>query len=293
MSAGRRCGRPWSTRQGRHPAAPIVPTPADADVPATFTDLIAGDGGRGRARCALPRRGRTPRRRRLRGRPPAVGAEPAPAMARSSCPRRGLSARLGLPVQHRQRRRSGCRRRGLVRRRCGEPCGGLPDGLHRHRSRGGPRRPRRCAGTRSLAEIGHAVVDWRAWRDGDPCTVEDLGSGGGRRPPGACGRARPLGRPCRRSRCGSRRTGGGRDLGAGHRRLCRRCVEPGHVLLPEHRRHRRRHGTPGSVFYATARHGVATPWSSSRRSGDRPLRPRGRRRSFRRRRLGRRHRRLG
>jgi glucokinase len=34
-------------------------------------------------------------------------------------------------------------------------------------------------GARSLAELGHVVVDWRAWRDGEPCTVEDLGSGGG------------------------------------------------------------------------------------------------------------------
>jgi predicted NBD/HSP70 family sugar kinase len=34
-------------------------------------------------------------------------------------------------------------------------------------------------GTRSLAEIGHVVIDWRAWRDGTPCTVEELGSGSG------------------------------------------------------------------------------------------------------------------
>ena len=34
-------------------------------------------------------------------------------------------------------------------------------------------------GTRSLAELGHVVVDWRAWRDGEPCTVEELGSGSG------------------------------------------------------------------------------------------------------------------
>jgi predicted NBD/HSP70 family sugar kinase len=34
-------------------------------------------------------------------------------------------------------------------------------------------------GGRSLAEIGHVVVDWRAWRDGEPSTVEELGSGSG------------------------------------------------------------------------------------------------------------------
>ncbi len=34
-------------------------------------------------------------------------------------------------------------------------------------------------GTRSLAEVGHAVIDWRAWREGGPCTLEELGSGSG------------------------------------------------------------------------------------------------------------------
>ena len=34
-------------------------------------------------------------------------------------------------------------------------------------------------GPRSLAEVGHAVIDWRAWHDGAPCTLEELGSGSG------------------------------------------------------------------------------------------------------------------
>jgi predicted NBD/HSP70 family sugar kinase len=34
-------------------------------------------------------------------------------------------------------------------------------------------------GTRSLAEVGHTIIDWRAWREGRPGTVEDLGSGSG------------------------------------------------------------------------------------------------------------------
>jgi glucokinase len=34
-------------------------------------------------------------------------------------------------------------------------------------------------GTRSLAEVGHAVIDWRAWHEGAPCTLEELGSGSG------------------------------------------------------------------------------------------------------------------
>ena len=34
-------------------------------------------------------------------------------------------------------------------------------------------------GSRSLAEVGHVVIDWRAWREGAPCTLEELGSGSG------------------------------------------------------------------------------------------------------------------
>ncbi len=34
-------------------------------------------------------------------------------------------------------------------------------------------------GTRSLAEVGHVVIDWRAWGEGAPCTLEELGSGSG------------------------------------------------------------------------------------------------------------------
>jgi glucokinase len=34
-------------------------------------------------------------------------------------------------------------------------------------------------GTRSLAEVGHVVIDWRAWQEGAPCTLEELGSGSG------------------------------------------------------------------------------------------------------------------
>ncbi len=34
-------------------------------------------------------------------------------------------------------------------------------------------------GRRSLAEVGHTVIDWRAWQQGSPCTLEELGSGSG------------------------------------------------------------------------------------------------------------------
>ncbi len=34
-------------------------------------------------------------------------------------------------------------------------------------------------GRRSLAEVGHTVIDWHAWCAGRPCTLEQLGSGSG------------------------------------------------------------------------------------------------------------------
>ena len=34
-------------------------------------------------------------------------------------------------------------------------------------------------GRRSLAEVGHTVIDWNAWRAGRPSTLEQLGSGSG------------------------------------------------------------------------------------------------------------------
>lgn len=34
-------------------------------------------------------------------------------------------------------------------------------------------------GRRSLAEVGHTVIDWRAWNAGSPSTLEELGSGSG------------------------------------------------------------------------------------------------------------------
>jgi glucokinase len=30
-----------------------------------------------------------------------------------------------------------------------------------------------------LAELGHTIIDRQAWREGQPCTVEELGSGSG------------------------------------------------------------------------------------------------------------------
>ena len=38
---------------------------------------------------------------------------------------------------------------------------------------------RLARGRRSLAELGHTVIDWRAWQRGLPSTLEELGSGSG------------------------------------------------------------------------------------------------------------------
>lgn len=40
-------------------------------------------------------------------------------------------------------------------------------------------RGRLVRGRRSLGEVGHTVIDWRAWRAGEPSTLEELGSGSG------------------------------------------------------------------------------------------------------------------
>jgi glucokinase len=40
-------------------------------------------------------------------------------------------------------------------------------------------RRRLLRGRCSAAELGHTVIDWRAWRAGEPSTVEELGSGSG------------------------------------------------------------------------------------------------------------------
>ena len=107
-------------------------------------------------------------------------------------------------------------------------------------------------GTRSLAEVGHTVIEWRAWREGLPCTLEELGSGSGvarMAPRPASPHPR---RPGGRGGGGRRRRQGDRHLAERHRRLRRRPGEPRHVLLPEHRRHRRR-ARPAAEFFSAVR----------------------------------------
>ena len=89
-------------------------------------------------------------------------------------------------------------------------------------------------GRRSLAEVGHTVIDWHAWRERSPSTLEELGSGSG-----VARIAHEAGVTARDAQevaaaAAARRRQGDRDLAGRHRRLRRGRVEPRHVLLPEH-----------------------------------------------------------
>ncbi len=103
-------------------------------------------------------------------------------------------------------------------------------------------------GRRSLAEVGHTVIDWRAWREGLPGTLEELGSGSG-----LARMAREAGLGARDAREVEAAAGDGdarrdRHLAGCHRRLRGGRVEPRDVLLPEHRGRRGRARTAGGVL---------------------------------------------
>jgi glucokinase len=154
-----------------------VPTPAEADVPAAFTNLVAGvasEDGYGTASHAVV------------GLPGAVDYEAGrflwapnlPAQWPDQLSEAGLSAQLGLPV-------SIANDADLAA--VGEAWFGagaessavayltVSTGIGAGVVNGG----RIVRAKRSLAELGHVVIDWRAWRDGEPSTVEELGSGSG------------------------------------------------------------------------------------------------------------------
>jgi glucokinase len=154
-----------------------VPTPAQADVPASLIDLLA-------AVAAAPGHGAPSHA--VVGLPGAVDYAAGRLLWAPNLPKQwpgqlstdGLTAHLGLPV-------SIANDADLAA--VGEATFGagaessavayltISTGIGAGVVHGG----RLVRGTRSLAEVGHVVVDWRAWRDGEPCTVEDLGSGSG------------------------------------------------------------------------------------------------------------------
>ncbi len=154
-----------------------VPTPADADVPASFTELVAtvaADRSHGAASHAVI------------GLPGAVDYEAGRFLWAPNLPEQWpdqlsaeeLRVQLGLPVDIAN---------DADLAAVGEAWFGagatsaavayltISTGIGAGVVNGG----RVLRGTRSLAEVGHVVIDWRAWRDGAPSTVEQLGSGSG------------------------------------------------------------------------------------------------------------------
>jgi glucokinase len=154
-----------------------VPTPAEADVPASLTDLIAS---------VAAERGHGPASHAVVGLPGVVDYEAGRLLWAPHLPEQwpeqlstdGLSSHLGLAV-------SIANDADLAA--VGEAWFGagassaavayltISTGI----GAGVVNSGRVLRGTRSLAEVGHAVIDWRAWRDGAPSTLEELGSGSG------------------------------------------------------------------------------------------------------------------
>ena len=154
-----------------------VPTPSEADVPASLTDLIgavAAAQGYGEASHAVV------------GLPGGVDYEAGRLLWAPHLPEQwpdllsteGLTARLGLPVRIANDADLAAVGEALFGAGQGSAAVAyltISTGIGAGVVHGG----RVLRGTRSLAEVGHAVIDWRAWRDGAPCTLEELGSGSG------------------------------------------------------------------------------------------------------------------
>jgi glucokinase len=155
----------------------VVPTPAGADVPASFTDLIAtvaAERAHGQATHAVV------------GLPGVVDYDAGMLLWAPHLPSRwpqqlsqdSLSTHLGLPVSIAND--ADLAAVGEAWFGAGKPSAAVAyvtvsTGIGAGVVNGG----QLLRGSRSLAEIGHAVIDWRAWSDGKPSTLEELGSGSG------------------------------------------------------------------------------------------------------------------
>jgi glucokinase len=154
-----------------------APTPAQADVPAAFTSLVAamaaenGFGSPSHAVVGLPggvdyEAGRF------------LWAPNLPAQWPDQLSENGLRAQLGLPVSianDADLAAVGEAWFGAGAKSSSVAYLTVSTGIGAGVVNGG----RVLRSSRSLAEIGHVVIDWRAWRDGEPSTVEELGSGSG------------------------------------------------------------------------------------------------------------------
>ena len=235
-----------------------APTPGDAAVPVRSSSSSAGSvPSSATARWPAPWWGCPAASTTTTGR--LLWAPHLPDSGRKCC--RATSCRPPrTPRPHRQRRRPGGGRRGDVRCRARRaptsPFLTISTGI----GAGVVNSGRLLRGRRSLAEVGHTVIDWRAWREGRPSTLEELGSGSGvarlASEAGSRGPRRPRRSRRRRVRATTRANA---DLAGCDRRLRRRRRQPRHVVLPRHRRDRGRPGSEGGVLRPAARDGPGRP----------------------------------
>src|ERR1700722_11877873 len=152
-------------------------TPADSDVPAAFTSLVAamaaedGHGSPSHAVVGLPGGVDYDAGRFL-------WAPNLPAQWPDQLSATALSAQMGLPVSianDADLAAVGEAWFGAGAKSSSVAYLTVSTGIGAGVVNGG----RVLRGSRSLAEVGHVVIDWRAWRDGEPSTVEELGSGSG------------------------------------------------------------------------------------------------------------------
>jgi predicted NBD/HSP70 family sugar kinase len=154
-----------------------VATPNDADVPASLTDLIgsvAVERGHGEASHAVV------------GLPGGVDYETGrllwaphlPAQWPDLLSSEGLTAQLGLPVSIANDADLAAVGEALFGAGSASSAVAyltISTGIGAGVVHGG----RVLRGPRSLAEVGHSIIDWRAWAEGTRCTLEELGSGSG------------------------------------------------------------------------------------------------------------------
>ena len=154
-----------------------APTPAQSDVPAAFTGLVAamaaedGHGSPSHAVVGLPGGVDYDAGRFL-------WAPNLPAQWPDQLSATGLRAQLGLPVSianDADLAAVGEAWFGAGAKSSAVAYITVSTGI----GAGVVNNGRVLRGSRSLAELGHVVIDWRAWRDGEPSTVEELGSGSG------------------------------------------------------------------------------------------------------------------
>ncbi len=154
-----------------------VPTPAEADVPASLIDLIAtvaaapGHGAPSHAVVGLPGAVDYAAGRLL-------WAPNLPTQWPGQLSASGLTSHLRLPVSIANDADLAAVGEATFGAGVGSSAVAyvtISTGIGAGVVHGG----RLVRGTRSLAELGHVVIDWRAWQEGAPCTVEELGSGGG------------------------------------------------------------------------------------------------------------------